>query len=44
MKTKWKIDDAYNFNDKDKLFMIYNDLDLEKRHTEYKNNSKNDIS
>ena len=27
IKTKSKIDDVYNFNDKDKLFMINNDLD-----------------
>ena len=27
VKTKPKIDDVYNFNDKDKLFMINNDLD-----------------
>ena len=27
IKTKSKIDDVYNFNDKDKLIMIYNDLD-----------------
>ena len=26
IKFKSKIDDVYNFNDKDKLFMIYNDL------------------
>ena len=49
IKTKSKIDDVYNFNDKDKLNMIYNHLDkymkhLKKRHREYKNNSKNDIS
>ena len=27
IKTKSKIDDLYNLNDKDKLFMINNDLD-----------------
>ena len=27
IKTKSKIDDVYKFNDKDKLIMIYNDLD-----------------
>ena len=27
IKTKSKIDDVYNVNDKDKLFLIYNDLD-----------------
>ena len=27
IKTKSKIDDLYNLNDKDKLFMIHNDLD-----------------
>ena len=27
IRTKSKIDDVYNFNDKDKLFMINNDLD-----------------
>ena len=27
IKTKSKIDNAYNFNDKDKLFMINDDLD-----------------
>ena len=27
IKTKSKLDDVYNFNDKDKLFMINNDLD-----------------
>ena len=32
IKTKSKIDDAYNFNDKDKLFMIYNDLDKYMKH------------
>ena len=26
IKTKSKIDDVYSFNDKNKLFMIYNDL------------------
>ena len=32
IKTKSKIDDVYNFNDKDKLFMIYNDLDKYIKH------------
>ena len=32
IKTKSKIDDVYNFNDKDKLFMIYNDLDKYMKH------------
>ena len=27
MTEKSKMDDAYNFNDRDKLLMIYNDLD-----------------
>ena len=27
IKTKSKIEDVYKFNDKDKLIMIYNDLD-----------------
>ena len=49
IKTKSKIDNVYNFNDKDKLIMIYNDLDkymkhLKKRHREYKNSFKNNIS
>ena len=29
---KSKIDDVYNFNDKDKLIMIYNDLDKYMKH------------
>ena len=38
IKTKSGIDNAYNFNDRDKLLMIYNDLD------EYiKNHLKKDI-
>ena len=32
IKTKCKIDDVYNFNDKDKLFIIYNDLDKYMKH------------
>ena len=32
VKTKSKIDHIYNFNDKDKLFMIYNDLDKYMKH------------
>ena len=32
IKTKSKIDDVYNFNDKDKLFMINNDLDKYMKH------------
>ena len=32
VKTKSKIDDFYNFNDKDKLFMICNDLDKYMKH------------
>ena len=32
IKTKSKIDDVYNFNDKDKLFMIYNHLDKYIKH------------
>ena len=32
IKTKSKIDDVYNFNDKDKLIMIYNDLDKYMKH------------
>ena len=32
IKTKSKLDDVYNFNDKDKLFMIYNDLDKYMKH------------
>ena len=32
IKTKSKIDDVYNFNDKDKLFMIYNDLNKYIKH------------
>ena len=32
IKTKFKIDDVYNFNDKDKLFIIYNDLDKYMKH------------
>ena len=32
IKTKSKIDNVYNFNDKDKLFMIYNDLDKYMKH------------
>ena len=28
IKTKSKIEDLYNFNDKDKLFMKNNDLDI----------------
>ena len=27
IKEKSKIDDVYNFNDRDKILMIYNDLD-----------------
>ena len=27
IKEKSKIDDVYNFNDRDKLLLIYNDLD-----------------
>ena len=42
------MDDVYNFNDKDKLVMINNDLDKYMKHLkkdmEYKNNSKNTIS
>ena len=32
IKTKSKIDDVYNFNDKHKLIMIYNDLDKYMKH------------
>ena len=32
IKTKSKIDDVYNLNDKDKLIMIYNDLDKYMKH------------
>ena len=32
IKTKSKIDNVYNFNDKDKLIMIYNDLDKYMKH------------
>ena len=32
MKEKSKIDDVYNYNDIDKLFMIYNDLDKYMKH------------
>ena len=49
IKTKSKIDNVYNFNDKDKLFMIYNDLDkyikhLKKGLGEYKTRFKNYIN
>ena len=43
IKEKSRIDDVYNYNDIDKLFMICNET-FEKRHREYKTNSKNDIS
>ena len=32
IKEKSKIDDVYNYNDIDKLFMIYNDLDKYMKH------------
>ena len=32
IKTISKTDDVYNFKDKDKLFMIYNDLDKYMKH------------
>ena len=32
IKTKSKTDDVYNFNDKDKLILIYNDLDKLMKH------------
>ena len=32
IKTKSKIDDAYKFNDKDKLIMVYIDLDKYMKH------------
>ena len=32
IKTISKTDDVYNFKDKDKLFMIYNDLDKCMKH------------
>ena len=32
IKEKSKIDDVYNYNDIDKLFMIYNDLDKYIKH------------
>ena len=49
IKIKSGIGNVYNFNDRDKLLMIYNDLDkyiknhLKKRHREYKSNFKNGI-
>ena len=49
IKTKSKINDVYNFNDKDKLFMINDDLDkymkiLKKIPREYKTRFRNDIN
>ena len=49
LKVKSGMDDVYNFNDKDKLSKIDNDLDkykkhFEKRHREYKYIFKNDTS
>ena len=50
IQNKSNIDDIYNYNDTDKLFMIYNDLDkyikilYQKRHREHKTKFKNDIS
>ena len=32
INTKSNIGDVYNYNDKDKLFMIYNDLDKYMKH------------
>ena len=32
IKTKSNIDNVYNYNDTDKLFMIYNDLDKYMKH------------
>ena len=32
INTKSNIGDIYNYNDKDKLFMIYNDLDKYMKH------------
>ena len=48
INTKSNIGDVYNYNDKDELFMIFNDLDnymkhLKKRPREYKTRFKNDI-
>ena len=37
IKEKSKIGDVYNYNDRDKLFMIYNDLD------KYINHLKKDV-
>ena len=34
INTKSNIGDVYNYNDKDKLFMIYNDLDKYMKHLE----------
>ena len=49
IKTKSKIDNIYNFNDKDKLYMINDDLNkymkiLKKIPREYKARFKNDIN
>ena len=49
IKTKSKIENIYNFNDKDKLFMINGDLDkhikiFEKIPREYKTRFKNDVT
>ena len=45
--TKLNIGDDYNYNDTDKLFMIYNDLDKYMKHLkrprEYKTSFKNNI-
>ena len=45
--TKLNIGDDYNYNDTDKLFMIYNDLDKYMKHLkrprEYKTSFKNKI-
>ena len=47
IKTKSNIDNVYNYNDTDKLFMIYNDLDKYMKHLkrprEYKTSFKNNI-
>ena len=44
IKTKSNIGDVYNYNDTDKLFMIYNDLDKYMKHLEkYLGNIKQDL-
>ena len=44
IKTKSKIDDVYNFNDKDKLFLTNNDLDkYMKILKKYLGNTKQDL-